>query len=395
MGIKRLEELPVDGRRVFLRLDLNVPMDEEGAITDDTRIQAALPTLQHLLEREARLVVASHLGKPKGVRLPNCSLEPVAARLADLLDVEIILSEDGVGDGPRKMAFALREGQIMMLENLRFYPGETQNDDSFAKQLSTLADMYVNDAFGCMHRSHASIVGVPRYLKDRGIGLLVEKEIQHLSRLKDKPTRPFVAVIGGARVKDKLELLSCLLGRVDTLCLGGSMALTFLAASGHKTGASRVELESLAGVERFLRRAASSGTEILLPVDHVVTEEVSSGAPSREVGVDAFPPTAHAVDIGAGTVQLFKSKLESARTIFWNGPMGVFEVPPFHKGTEQIGKAVARSNAYSLVGGGDSVSAVRRSGLAPFISHVSTGGGASIAFLEGKAMPGMSVLEEA
>ncbi len=394
MGIKRLEELPVDGRRVFLRLDLNVPLDEEGTITDDTRIQAALPTLQHLLEREARLVVASHLGRPKGVRLPNCSLEPVAARLADLLDVEIILSEDSVGDGPRKMAFALREGQIMMLENLRFYPGETHNDDSFAKQLSTLADLYVNDAFGCMHRSHASIVGVPRYLKDRGIGLLVEREIQHLSRLKDKPDHPFVAVIGGAKVKDKLELLTSLLGQVDTLCLGGAMALTFLAARGHKTGASRIELESLAAAERFLRKAASSETEILLPVDHVVADEVREGAQSREVGIDAFPPTAHAVDIGSGTIQLFRSKLETARTVFWNGPMGVFEVPPFHRGTEQIGKAVARSNAYSLVGGGDSVSAVRRSGLVPFFSHVSTGGGASLAFLEGKAMPGMSVLEE-
>jgi len=394
MGIKRMEELPVDGRRVFLRLDLNVPLDEDGAIADDTRIQAALPTLQHLLGREARRGVASHLGRPKAVRLPDCSLEPVAARLADLLDVEIILSEDSVGDGPRKMAFALREGQIMMLENLRFYPGETHNDDSFAKQLSSLADMYVNDAFGCMHRAHASIVGVPRYLKDRGVGMLVEKEILGLSRLKDNPERPFVAVIGGAKVKDKLELLTCLLGQVDALCLGGAMSLTFLAARGFKTGASRVELESLAATERFLRKAIGSGTEVLLPVDHVVAEEVCEGAASREVGVDSFPPTARAVDIGPNTVELFRSRLEGARTVFWNGPMGVFEVPPFHRGTEQIGKAMARSNAYSLVGGGDSVSAVRRSGLAPFFSHVSTGGGASLAFLEGKAMPGMAALEE-
>lgn len=395
MGIKRLEELPVDGRRVFLRLDLNVPLDEEGAITDDTRVQAALPTLQHLLEREARLVVASHLGRPKGVRLPHCSLEPVAARLADLLDVEIILSEDSVGDGPRKMAFALREGQIMMLENLRFYPGETHNDDSFAKQLSTLADMYVNDAFGCMHRSHASIVGVPRYLKDRGVGMLVEKELQNLSRLKDKPERPFVAVIGGAKVRDKLELLTCLLGQVDTLCLGGAMAVTFLAARGHKTGASRVEMESLAAAERFLRKAANTTTEILLPVDHIVADEVREGSQSRQVGVEEFPSGAHAVDIGGETIALFRSRLEAARTVFWNGPMGVFEILPFHRGTEQIGKAVARSNAYSLVGGGDSVSAVKRCGLTPFFSHVSTGGGASIAFLEGKPMPGIAALEEA
>ncbi|MBM4355159.1 MAG: phosphoglycerate kinase, partial [Deltaproteobacteria bacterium] len=329
MGIKRLEELPVDGRRVFLRLDLNVPLDEEGAITDDTRVQAALPTLQHLLEREARLVVASHLGRPKGVRLPHCSLEPVAARLADLLDVEIILPEDSVGDGPRKMAFALREGQIMMLENLRFYPGETHNDDSFAKQLSTLADMYVNDAFGCMHRSHASIVGVPRYLKDRGVGMLVEKELQNLSRLKDKPERPFVAVIGGAKVRDKLELLTCLLGQVDTLCLGGAMAVTFLAARGHKTGASRVEMESLAAAERFLRKAANTTTEILLPVDHIVADEVREGSQSRQVGVEEFPSGAHAVDIGGETIALFRSRLEAARTVFWNGPMGVFEILPF------------------------------------------------------------------
>lgn len=394
MEVTRLEELPVDGRRVFVRLDLNVPLDDDGNITDDTRIQAALPTILHLVEREARIVLASHLGRPKGERKAEFSMEPVAARLADLLDMEIILSEDSVGDGPRKMAFALREGQIMVLENLRFYPGETANEDSFSKQLASLADIYVNDAFGTMHRSHGSIVGVPRYLKDKGIGPLAALEIDALSRLTKRPERPFAAIIGGAKVKDKIGLLQNLLGKVDTLCIGGAMALTFLAARGTRLGASRIEMESLGLAEKVMRRAGKFETKILLPVDHVTVRELAEGAEAIVATNDDFPQDRMAVDVGPQTVELFQSHLEGAATVFWNGPVGVFEVNPFNLGTELIGKAVARSNAFSVVGGGDSVAALRKGGLVPFISHVSTGGGASLKFLEGTPLPGIACLEQ-
>jgi phosphoglycerate kinase len=393
MPVKTLEEMPLDGRRVFLRLDLNVPLDADGNITDDTRIQAALPTVQTLLAREARIVLASHLGRPKGERKLEFSMEPVAARLADLLDMEIILSEDSAGDGPRKMAFALREGQIMMLENLRFYPGETENNDAFAKQLASMADIYINDAFGTMHRSHASITGVPKYLKDKGLGPLATKEVESLKRLIRSPERPFVTVIGGAKVKDKLELLQNLLGRVDALCIGGAMALTFLAAKGVDLGRSRIEMESLGAAERIIRRAAKTETRILLPVDHIAVAELEAGAEHVVATNTHFPAGRMAVDIGPDTAALFSAELEKAATIFWNGPVGVFEIAPFNRGTELIGKAVARSNAYSVVGGGDSVAAIRKGGLVPFISHVSTGGGASLKFLEGSVLPGIAALE--
>lgn len=394
MTVRTLHDLGVDGRRVFLRLDLNVPLDPEGEITDDTRIQAALPTIQELIARESRLVIASHLGRPKGTRDPAFSMEPVAARLAHLLDGEIILSEDSIGDGPRKMAFALREGQIMLLENLRFYPGETGNDDSFAKQLASLADIYLNDAFGTMHREHASIVGVPKYLKEKGIGRLAEIEVSCLTGLAHKPERPLVAIIGGAKVKDKVGLLLSLVEHVDVLCLGGAMALTFLAAGGSKLGNSRVEQESFALAEKVRRKAKKNGVKLVLPVDHVAVEELAEGAPFETVGNNGFPENLVAVDVGPATVAAVQEQLESARTVFWNGPFGVFEVPPFHRGTEAIGKAVARSNAFSVVGGGDSVAAIRKGGLAPFVRHISTGGGASLKFLEGKPLPGLAILDE-
>jgi len=394
MPVRTLEELPVDGRRVFLRLDLNVPLDSEGNITDDTRIQAALPTIHELVEREARIILGSHLGRPRGERVTEFSMEPVAARLADLLDMEIILSEDSVGDGPRKMAFALREGQIMVLENLRFYPGETENNDGFAKQLASLADIYLNDAFGTMHRNHASIVGIPKYLKDRGLGPLAAREVESLTKLLRNPERPFATVIGGSKVKDKIELLQSLLGRVETICIGGAMALTFLAARGEKLGTSLIEMESLKAAEKLMRRAAKAETEILLPVDHVAVVAAEEGASHEIVTNGNFPVNRMAVDIGPETTALFASKLEGASTVFWNGPVGIFEVAPFNRGTEQIGKAVARSNAFSVVGGGDSVAALRKGGLVPFISHVSTGGGASLQFLQGGVLPGIGALGE-
>lgn len=394
MVVKTLDELAIDGRRVFLRLDLNVPLDEEGTITDDTRIQAALPTLRELIVRESRIVIGSHLGRPMGKRDNAFSMEPVAARLAHLLDSEIILSEDSVGDGPRKMAFALREGQIMVLENLRFYPGETAAEDSFAKQLASLSDVYVNDAFGTMHRSHASITGIPKYLKDRGVGRLAGKEVAALSRLRSKPEKPVVAIIGGAKVRDKIELLLSLVPQVDTMCIGGAMALTFLTAQGYDLGQSRVERDAFNLAEKVMRRADKFNTRIVLPVDHVAAAELIEGADHQIATNNSFPAGLMAVDIGPGTTEIIQETLEDAMTVFWNGPVGVFEIPPFNLGTEQIGKSVARSNAYSVVGGGDSVAALRKGGLVPFISHVSTGGGASLKFLEGKPLPGLAALEE-
>jgi len=394
MAVKTLEQLPADGRRVFLRLDLNVPMDADGNITDDSRIQAAMPTLLNLIEREARLIIATHLGRPKGQRKAEMSVEPVAVRLAQLLDGEIILSEDSIGDGPRKMAFALREGQILMLENLRFYPGEEANDDSFAKQLASLADIFVNDAFATMHRPHASMVGVPKYIKDRGIGLLVAKETAALGRLMEHPDKPYVAIIGGTKVKDKAELLLNLVGTVDTLCIGGAMALTFLAARGQRLGASRIELESLPLADKVLRKAAAYKVEIVLPVDHVAAEKLEPGADCVEASTQQFPVRMIAADIGPKTIDLFLSHVDRARSVLWNGPLGVFEVEPFDKGTEAIGKGIARSNAYSVVCGGDSAAALRKRGLVPFITHVSTGGGAALKYLEGSALPGFEALEE-
>lgn len=394
MSVKTLEQLPVDGRRVFLRLDLNVPLDAEGNITDDSRIRAAIPTLQQLIEREARLIIGTHLGRPKGVRKPEMSVDPVGVRLAQLLDGEVILSEESIGDGPRKMAFALREGQVMLLENLRFYPGEEANDDSFAKQLASLADMYINDAFGTMHRAHASIVGVPKYLKDKGIGLLAAREIAALSKLLSKPEKPYVAIIGGAKVRDKVNLLLNLVGQVDVLCIGGAMAVTFLAARGVRLGASHVEMESLALADKVMRKAAAYKVDLVLPVDHVAADKLEPGTDHVIAPTESFPDGKLAVDIGPRTIELFLSKLGPAATVFWNGPLGVFEISPFNAGTEAIGRGIAKGNSYSVVGGGDSVAALRRGGLIPFISHVSTGGGAVLKFLEGAPLPGIAALEE-
>ena len=282
----------------------------------------------------------------------------------------------------------------MVLENLRFYPGETENNDGFAKQLASLADIYLNDAFGTMHRNHASIVGIPKYLKDRGLGPLAAREVESLTKLLRNPERPFATVIGGSKVKDKIELLQSLLGRVETICIGGAMALTFLAARGEKLGTSLIEMESLKAAEKLMRRAAKAETEILLPVDHVAVVAAEEGASHEIVTNGNFPVNRMAVDIGPETTALFASKLEGASTVFWNGPVGIFEVAPFNRGTEQIGKAVARSNAFSVVGGGDSVAALRKGGLVPFISHVSTGGGASLQFLQGGVLPGIGALGE-
>ena len=394
MAIKKLSELPVDNRRVFLRVDFNVPMDADHNITDDARIMAAMPTIKHLLDREARLVIASHLGRPEGKRMPEYSLEPVGARLAQLLDLEIIFPDDCVGDGPQKLAAALRDGQVMLLENLRFEAGETRNDDQLAKQLASLADVYVNDAFGTMHRAHASTAGVPRIILDKGMGLLVEKELESLGKLMDRPVRPFVAITGGAKVSDKIGVLTNLLGRVDRMIIGGAMAYAFLAAQGVELGKSRLSVDDIEVAGKMLKKAAKQGIEIVLPIDHVAAMDLSPGGDWIDVPNYSFPDDRMGVDIGPRTRELFKEKLLDAGTVLWNGPMGVFEVPPYDLGTETIAKTLVRSPAYTVVGGGDSAAAVRRAGVTAFMNHVSTGGGAALEFLEGKELPGLKALEQ-
>ena len=392
MAINKLSELPVDNRRVFLRVDFNVPMDADRNITDDARIQAALPTIKHLIEREARLVIASHLGRPNGRRKAELSLEPVGARLAQFLDTEIIFPEDCVGDGPHKLAAALRDGQVILLENLRFDAGETKNDDGFAKLLASLADVYVNDAFGTMHRAHASTVGVPRIIQDKGYGLLVEKEIESLGKLLDRPVRPFVAISGGAKVSDKIGVLTNLLGKVDRMIIGGAMAYAFLAAKGMSLGLSRFSADDVEAAGRMMKKAAKRNVEIVLPVDHIAALNLSPDSDWIAVGNAGFPEDRMGVDIGPETRELFRAKLMDAGSVLWNGPMGVFEIPPYDQGTEAIAKALVRSPAYTVVGGGDSAAAVRKAGVSAFMNHVSTGGGATLEYLKGKELPGLKAL---
>jgi phosphoglycerate kinase len=391
MALRYIDSLDLAGTRTFIRADFNVPL-KNGAITDATRIEAALPTIQWAIAHGARIILASHLGRPKGGPDPKLSLQPVAEHLADVLHLEVRLARDCVGAEIENMTRSLDRKEILLLENLRFHPEEEQNDPAFAKQLAALADIYVNDAFGAAHRAHASTEGMARLVPIRAAGLLMRKEVEALSKITHDPARPLVAILGGAKVSDKIKIIEHLLTKVDTLLIGGAMAYTFLRAQGHSTGDSLVEEDCIEVARTVLARAKELGVALRLPIDHLVTTALDGSAPA-EITVD-IPAGKKGVDIGPASIAIYRTAIAGARTLFWNGPMGIFEVDAFSAGTMAIADAMAESSALTVVGGGDSIAALARSGRSDDITHISTGGGASLEFLEGRKLPGLAVLEQ-
>ena len=391
MALRYIDSLDLAGTRTFIRADFNVPL-KNGAITDATRIEAALPTIQWAIAHGARIILASHLGRPKGGPDPKLSLQPVAEHLADVLHLEVRLAPDCVGAEIENMTRALDRKEILLLENLRFHPEEEQNDPAFAKQLAALADIYVNDAFGAAHRAHASTEGMARLVPIRAAGLLMRKEVEALSKITHNPARPLVAILGGAKVSDKIKIIEHLLTKVDTLLIGGAMAYTFLRAQGHSTGDSLVEEDCIEVARTVLARAKELGVALRLPIDHLVTTALD-GSAAAEITVE-IPAGKKGVDIGPASIAIYRTAIAGARTIFWNGPMGIFEVDAFSAGTMAIADAMAESSALTVVGGGDSIAALARSGRSDDITHISTGGGASLEFLEGRKLPGLAVLEQ-
>ncbi len=391
MAITPIDELSVEGRRVFIRVDFNVPLDGT-TVTDDTRIRAVLPTIEHAVQRGGRVILASHLGRPKGEVKPKFSLEPAAKRLAELLpDGEVLLADDCIGDGARKVVGDLRDGQIAVLENLRYHPGEEADDEGFARELAKLLDVYVGDAFGAAHRAHASVHALPSLVREKAAGRLMLSELEALTRLRQSPESPFIAVLGGAKVSDKIAVIEALLDQVDAMVIGGAMANTFLAAQGKNVGKSLYEEDKLPLARSLLQKAEEKQTEILLPVDVRVGDDIKS-ASAKVCSVDDIDPQTMALDIGPDSVVEFTKRLGLAQTVFWNGPMGLFENEAFAAGTFGIAEAVASAPGYTVVGGGDSVAAVQKAKIAHRFSHVSTGGGASLEYMEGRKLPGVEAL---
>ena len=389
-----IEDINVSGKRVFCRVDFNVPFDKQGTITDDTRIRAALPTINYLLKNGAKLILASHLGRPKGKPDPAASLAPVAAYLGSLLGQDVLMAPDCIGDETAALVDKLEAGQLMLLENVRFHAGETDNDPAFAAQLAALADVYVNDAFGTAHRAHASTEGVARILKPAVAGFLMQNELQYLGGALDNPQRPFIAILGGAKVSDKITVIEKLLDKVDAILIGGGMAYTFLKAQGVQIGTSLVEEDRQAMALDLLAQAEQKNVRIFLPDDHLVAETFAADSPFTIVSNDQFPASGMGLDIGPQTIATYQKQIATAKTVLWNGPMGVFEFDAFAKGTLAVAEALADSDCLSIIGGGDSVAAVNKAKLQDKMTHISTGGGASLEFLEGKALPGVVALSD-
>ncbi len=393
MAIRTLDSLDLAGRRTFVRVDFNVPLTDDGRVANDRRIRASLPTIRHAMEAGAKVLLGSHLGRPKGKRRPELSLQPAGERLSELLDHEVLFTDDCIGDGVRKLVKEMHPGQVLLLENLRFYAGEEAGDPAFARRLAANADVWVMDAFGTAHRAHASTSVMARFVEEKAAGFLLQKEIDVLGRLLTEPARPFVAVLGGAKVSDKLKVVDALMAKCDALLIGGAMAYTFLKAAGHDVGDSRVEEATLTEAERCLKRAELRGVTLMLPIDHVVTTRLDDVEGRTIVGGPDIPRGRMGVDIGPKTATAYGERIRAAQTVFWNGPMGIFETRAFAHGTRAVAEAMAACEGTTVVGGGDSAAAVETMGLADRFSHVSTGGGASLEFIEGKKLPGLLALE--
>ncbi len=391
--IRYIDSLDLAGKKVFIRVDFNVPLDNDRKITDDTRIKAALPTIKHALDKRAKVILASHLGRPKGPN-PKESLEPAAARLAELLRKDVKLADDCVGDGVKKMVQDMRDGDVVMLENLRFHAEEEGNDPEFCKQLASLCDIYVNDAFGTAHRAHASTAGMVKYVTgQKGAGFLMKKEVEYLGKVLRNPEKPFVAILGGAKVSDKIKVIDNLLPQVSSLLIGGAMAYTFLKAQGISVGKSRVEDAKIETAQKAMEKAKKLGVNLLLPVDHACGDSPDEKSKKVIVNEAAVPPDLMGLDIGPKTIALYRVEILRAKSVFWNGPMGLFEVAKFADGTRAVAQALTETKATTIVGGGDSAAAIEEMGFATKVSHVSTGGGASLEFIEGRELPGLKALE--
>jgi phosphoglycerate kinase len=383
-------------KRVFLRVDFNVPLDDKGNVQDDLRIREALKTINCLIENKAIVIIASHMGRPKGKVVPELSLKPCAKRLSELLGKEVKTAPDCIGDEVEKMASELKPGDLLMLENLRFHKEETDNDAEFARKLSKLAELYVNDAFGAVHRAHASVEAITHFFQIRAAGFLIEKELEYLGNAVENPKRPFVVILGGAKVSGKLELIINLMEKCDTILLGGAMVYTFLASRGRATGSSLVESDKIENAGDILKKAEDKGVELELPLDHLIAKELNEQSETKIIDdtSEGIPAGWMGVDIGPKTVSKYSEYLKNAKTIVWNGPMGVFEIPAFAAGTLNIARAVAASGAISIVGGGDSAAAVKKAGVTDKLTHISTGGGASLEFLAGEELPGIKALSD-
>ena len=388
---KTIEDIDVNGKRVLVRCDFNVPQDEEGNITDDRRIIAALPTIKYLMEHNAKVILCSHLGRPKGEFNMKYSLKPIAKRLSELLGKKVHMADDVIGDSAKCLVASLREGDVMLLEYVRFHKEEEANDMAFSKALAELADVYVNDAFGTAHRAHASTEGVAKYLP-AVCGYLIQKEINVMGKALNNPVRPFVAILGGKKVSDKINVITNLIDKVDELLIGGGMAYTFFKAKGYEIGKSICEDDKVELAKELMEKAAHKGVKLLLPIDNVVATEFSNDAESKVVASNEIPADWEGVDIGPETVKLYGDALKNAKTVIWNGPMGVFEFDKFAVGTNEIAKILGGLDAITIIGGGDSAAAIEKGGFADKMTHISTGGGASLEFLEGKELPGIACL---